>query len=44
MKKIKISPAVLLLTSQLFSQENSECYQEWKRMNASKDALYEFHK
>ena len=43
MKKITITLIVLLFAPHLFSQENNAYLQEWKKMNASKDKLYEVY-
>lgn len=43
MKRITTILIVMLVTSHLFSQEDNAHFQEWKKMNASKDELYEVY-
>jgi alpha-L-fucosidase len=43
MKKILVSLIIFLLAFHLFSQEENGHLQEWKKMNASKDKLYEVY-
>jgi alpha-L-fucosidase len=40
MKKITTCLIITFFASQLFSQDNNGHFPEWKKMNASKDALY----
>ena len=43
MKLITASLIVMLFASNLFSQEGNAHFQEWKKMNSSKDELYEVY-
>jgi alpha-L-fucosidase len=43
MKKIKIGLMVLLFAPYLYSQEDNGHKQDWSKMNASKDAIYEVY-
>ena len=43
MKKITITLIILLFAPHLFSQDDNGYLQEWEKMNASKDELYEVY-
>jgi alpha-L-fucosidase len=43
MKLITASLIIMLFASNLFSQEGNAHFQEWKKMNSSKDELYEVY-